>query len=251
VSDHDQPTGADLSPIAVDAEIAASATVFHDGDPETRTSFAAAWVADALRTVLAQREQAVLALVGGQSVRGVHAALADHDLDWSRVVVTQGDERAVPADSDERNWRVIEPLVDPLLAAGRLDPDHVLPLGDLPPDADEADVQAALEPLRARVDRVDVALLAAGPDGHCASLFPGHPALASTGTFTVVTDSPKPPPTRVSMTVPMLAGASASLLVCWGEAKAEAAAAITTDGPLSEAPARIVHLAPRAVIVTG
>lgn len=244
-------TAPGLSPVAVDATIPASAAVFADADRGVRARYAADWVADALRQVLDRRQdQAVLALVGGSSVADVHDALADRDLDWSRVVITQGDERAVPADSDQRNWRVIEPLVDPLLADGRLLDHNVVALPDLPADPSVDEVEQALDTLRARVDRVDVALLAAGPDGHCASLFPDHPRLGAGGAFTVVADAPKPPPTRVSMTVSLLAGATASLLIGFGDDKAEAMATITRDGPLSRAPARVVHLATRGVVVT-
>lgn len=240
-----------LSPVAVDATIPASAAVFSDADRDVRAGYAADWVAGALRDVLARRDdRAVLALVGGSSVADVHVALADHDLDWSRVVVTQGDERAVPAASQQRNWRVIEPLVDPLLADGRMPPHNVVTLPDLPDHPSVDEVEHALDSLRARIDRVDVALLGAGPDGHCASLFPDHPGLGAGGAFAVVTDSPKPPPTRVSMTVSLLAGASASLLIGFGDDKAEAMDAITRDGPLSQAPARVVHLATRGVVVT-
>ena len=239
-----------LSVIAVDTPVPAAASVFVDADDAVRTDYAAAWVAASLRDVLARRERAVLALVGGSEVARVHAALVDQDVDWRRVVVTQADERAVPADSPERNWRVVEPLVEPLLADGRLPEDNVVALPDLPADATAADVDEALEQLRRRVDHVDVALLAAGPDGHCASLFPGHAGLEAAGTFTVVDDSPKPPPLRMSMTVGILAGADAALLLVSGDHKATAAAAIAAGGSLSGAPARIVHLARRGVIVT-
>ena len=239
-----------LSTIAVDAPVPAAAAVFVDADVDVRTDYAAAWVAEALRDVLARQDRAVLALVGGSEVARAHAALVDQDVDWSRVVVTQGDERAVPAESAHRNWRVIEPLVDPLLADGRLPVDNVVALPDLPAGATPADVEAALDDMRSRVDHVDVALLAAGPDGHCASLFPGHPGLEATGTFTVVDDSPKPPPLRMSVTVGTLAGADASLLLVSGDDKATAAAAIAAGGSLSGAPGRVVHLARRGVIVT-
>lgn len=239
-----------LPTVAVDSPVPATASVFADEHAEARTAYAADWVASALRDVFDHQDRAVLGLVGGSSVADVHAALVDTDVDWSRVVITQADERAVPAASEQRNWRVIEPLVDPLLADGRLPGDNIVALGDLPADPDVATVHAALDVLAAKIDRVDVALLAAGPDGHCASLFPHHPGLASAGSFAVITNSPKPPPLRVSMTVPMLAGATASLLIGFGDAKADAMATVASDGPLSDAPARVVHLAAHGVIVT-
>ncbi len=245
-----------LSTVAVDAAIPPLAGLFVDPDPAVRDGFTASWVAASLADVVARRGEAVLALVGGSSAAGVHAALAGPDvadragLDWSAVTITVADERALPASSDERNWRVVEGLVEPLAAAGRVSADQLVPLGEVPGDADMADVEAALAGVRGRLDRIDVALLGLGPDGHVASLFPGHPGLSATGTFVVIEDAPKPPPLRMSATVGMLAGADAIALVGFGDAKADAVAAVTAEGSLADCPGRVVHLARRGVVVT-
>lgn len=245
-----------LSTVAVEAAIPPLASLFVDPDPAVRDGFTASWVAASLVDVVARRGEAVLALVGGSSVAGVHAALADPDvadragLDWSSVTITLADERAVPAASDERNWRVVEGLVEPLVSAGRLSPEALVPLGEVPDDADVADIEAALSTVRDRIDRVDVALLGLGPDGHVASLFPHHPGLSTTGAFAVVTDAPKPPPLRMSATVGLLAGADAIALVGFGDGKADAMAAATAKGSLADCPGRLVHLSRRGVIVT-
>lgn len=240
----------DLSPVVVDAAIPPTASVFVDGDVSVRNDLAARWLAEALRDVLSRQDTAVLALVGGSSVGGVHEALAAADLDWDRVLVTVGDERAVPADSPDRNWRVVERLVTPLVEAGRLPTDNLVGLPDLPDDATPADVEAAVQEVADRIDHLDVVLLGMGDDGHVASLFPHHPGLSATGRFTVVTDSPKPPPLRMSATVAMIAGASAIALVGAGDAKADAVATVQVEGPLADVPGRIIHLAPRSILVT-
>ncbi len=67
---------------------------------------------------------------------------------------------------------------------------------------------------------LDVVLLGAGPDGHIASLFPGHAALESPGTCVAVEDSPKPPPSRITLTLPVLGTAHAVILAASGAAKA-------------------------------
>ncbi len=239
-----------LATIAVDAPIPPLASLFVDADATSRTAFTARWVADALADVVRRRGTAVLGLVGGSSVADVHVALAHADLDWSAVTITMADERAVPTGSDERNWRVVEPLVEPLLASGALRPDQLVTLGDVGPDAGPDDVEAALAPVRDAVERIDVVLLGLGPDGHVASLFPGHAGLAATGAFTVVRDSPKPPPLRMSATVGMLAGSDAIALVGFGDGKAEAVADVVREGPLSARPGRVVHLPRRGVVVT-
>ena len=83
-------------------------------------------------------------------------------------------------------------------------------------------------------------MLGLGPDGHVASLFPGHPALDVTDRWAVaVTESPKPPPERVSLTFPALGRSRAVWFVVSGEDKADAVArALAPDGDLHDTPAR-------------
>jgi 6-phosphogluconolactonase len=68
--------------------------------------------------------------------------------------------------------------------------------------------------------RLDVALLGVGPDGHVCSLFPGHAALDAAGWTAPVPDAPKPPPRRVTLTLPTLAAAELVIAVALGAAKA-------------------------------
>ena len=83
-------------------------------------------------------------------------------------------------------------------------------------------------------------MLGLGPDGHVASLFPGHPALGVDDRVAVaVPDSPKPPPERISLTFGALNHSRAVLFVVSGEEKADAAArALAPDGTVEETPAR-------------
>jgi 6-phosphogluconolactonase len=94
----------------------------------------------------------------------------------------------------------------------------------------------------------EVLLLGIGPDGHCASLFPGHPALDVDDQVAVaVTGSPKPPPERVSLTYAALNRSRAIWFVASGAEKAEAVArALAPDGDLHETPARGVTGTPES-----
>jgi 6-phosphogluconolactonase len=85
----------------------------------------------------------------------------------------------------------------------------------------------------------DVLLLGVGPDGHVASLFPGHPGFAvPEGTAIAVRESPKPPPTRVSLTLPALQAARQTWLLAGGSGKADAIARALGGEPL---PCASVH----------
>jgi 6-phosphogluconolactonase len=85
----------------------------------------------------------------------------------------------------------------------------------------------------------DVLMLGVGPDGHVASLFPGHPGFAvTTGTAIAVRESPKPPPTRISLTLPVLQTARQTWLIAAGEGKADVVARAVNGEAL---PAGSVH----------
>jgi 6-phosphogluconolactonase len=96
---------------------------------------------------------------------------------------------------------------------------------------------------------LDVALQGMGPDGHTASLFPGHPALRATEPVVAVTDSPKPPPERVTFTRPVLGAARLVLLPVTGEGKREALDRLLTGEPGDDAPITLVERA-RLVVIT-
>jgi 6-phosphogluconolactonase len=89
----------------------------------------------------------------------------------------------------------------------------------------------------------EVLMLGIGPDGHCASLFPGHPALEVRDAIAIaVHDSPKPPPDRVSLTFETMARSRAVWFIASGEGKADAVArALADEGSVAETPARGVR----------
>ncbi len=183
-------------------------------------------------------------LTGGTIAARVHRELARlsqySDVDWTRVVVWWGDERFVGPGSQDRN---AVPALSDLLGPVGATQVHQVPSTD-----DVADVDAAAasyeDSLAAHgVDRFDVVMLGVGPDGHVASLFPGHAALAVQRRVAVgVTDSPKPPPERVSLTFKTLSRTRSVWLVASGEDKAGAvAAALAPGGTVEVTPARGVR----------
>jgi 6-phosphogluconolactonase len=104
--------------------------------------------------------------------------------------------------------------------------DHVSPAsvhriaGELGPD----EGAAAYDRIVAGLAPLDVVLLGVGEDGHTASLFPGHPELQAKGWAVGVRNSPKPPPDRVSLTLPALQGARRVIVLTTGAGKADAVA---------------------------
>ncbi len=212
-------------------------------DPATLDARAAQAFIDVLRQVLARRERALVALVGGRSVGGIYRRLAAGDgaaIAWDRVDVMLADERLVAPDDPASNLAVIRPdLLDPLRAAGLPLP-RLHPLPWLPTDP-AGTVAAYNHTLAALGGRFDLVVLSAGEDGHVASLFPDHPSVRDEAPgFVLVEDSPKPPPLRASASRRLLMAAGFGLLVFRGQDKA-AALQLYCDGsgdPLT-CPARL------------
>jgi 6-phosphogluconolactonase len=206
----------------------AAPDVVVEPDATTLAATVARRLVDTLRTAVEDDEIAHLVLTGGGILEQVIGALPNAgDLDWRRVHVWWGDERWVPADSDERNDKA---AFEAGLARLDLDPGHVhrMPAADGGfADAEQAAAAYAAE-LADEADaedvpEFDVVVLGVGPDGHCASLFPNHPGtLVTDRSVIAVHDSPKPPPDRLSLTFPSLDAAREVWFVVSGDAKADA-----------------------------
>jgi 6-phosphogluconolactonase len=208
----------------------------------------AALVARGLVEAIETHGHAVLGLVGGTSVAPLYDALADQDVPWARVHILPLDERVVPADDPDRNWHVIERLTAPLVSAEALPVANLHPLHDGEPHHAADAMTSTLERLGGCVH---VLVLSAGEDGHVASLFPGHPALRDEHVrFFVVPDSPKPPPRRVTASLPLLRQASTALVLAVGEAKRHALDRILAGTDEVTCPARIVHAIPDGHVLT-
>ena len=161
--------------------------------------------------------------------RAVAAAPARDAVDWRRVDLWWGDERFVPADSDDRNEKKARQALLDLLP---LDPArvHAMPAVEAAAADPDAAAAAYAEELAAAsrpedhgsVPTFDVLMLGVGPDGHVASLFPERPALYDERPVTAVRGSPKPPPTRITLTMPSLQRAREVWFVVSGEDKARA-----------------------------
>lgn len=195
-------------------------------DADAAATACAESLAALLREALAARGEAHLALNGGSTPRPVYERLPALLEDWSAVHLWFGDERCLPPDHEESNYRL---AAETLLAGAAIPPERVHRMrGELGPDegarAYAAELAEHLELDDASLPVLDVVHLGLGPDGHTASLFPHHPALRITGWATVgVHDSPKPPPERISLSLACLNAARARVLHTAGEGKREAA----------------------------
>jgi 6-phosphogluconolactonase len=157
------------------------------------------------------------ALPGGSVAESMFPAFARLPLAWEQVHVFFGDERAVPETDPDSNSGLARKLWLDRVPAHV----HAMPAnqGDL--DAASAAYTEELRSTLGDPPRIDVMLLGMGPDGHVCSLFPGHPLLQErTRGVAGVIDSPKPPPRRLTLTMPVLAAARSIWVAAFGAAKA-------------------------------
>lgn len=182
-------------------------------DPEQLAARAAQDLAIAIAQARSERGVAHIALAGGTTPLRCYELL-DHAIrDWSGVHLWYGDERCVPFDDPDSNHGQVK---ERLRAPGATW--HPMP-GTLGP------TEGALEYARELGPTVlDVCHLGLGPDGHTASLFPRSPQLLATGVAVGVTDSPKPPPNRITLTLPKINGSRRIVLLVTGEGKFDALA---------------------------
>jgi 6-phosphogluconolactonase len=180
--------------------------------------------------------------IGIQMLAAIRESRACGAIDWRALDVWWGDERFLPAGHEDRNeTQARGALLDHVpVDESRV---HAMPCSD-GPDGDDVEAAAAryAEELRAAsrpedhadVPTFDILILGVGPDAHCASLFPGLPGVYETERTVIgVRGSPKPPPTRISLTLPALKAAEDVWFVVAGEDKADAVGlALSGAGPI-------------------
>lgn len=169
---------------------------------------AANFILQHARAALAEREQFRIALSGGNTPRPVYAELAriGRDLPWERVFFTFGDERCVPPDHEQSNFRMaLESLFVP---AAVPDKSIARMRGEIDPQVAAEEYQDGLDLLAAQrgeiIYRHDLILLGMGDDGHTASLFPGTAALQEATRKVVANFVPKFNAWRITFTFPLI-----------------------------------------------
>jgi 6-phosphogluconolactonase len=197
----------------------------------------AGWLAAHIASSIAERGSCALALSGGHTPRPAYEALAALPLsgtvDWARVDAYFGDERAVPPDHPDSNFRLAS---EGLFSRVPFLPGRIHPMPADRPDRDAA----AREYERLLPPRLDVLLLGMGPDGHTASLFPGSPALAERSRRVVPATAPVEPALRLTITPPVIAAARhVAIAVAGAEKAAMVARALSANADPAEVPAHL------------
>ena len=214
------------------------------GDVDAVVAAAAARIRDEAAAAIAAGGRFRVALAGGSTPRALYPKLVGA-VDWTRTDVFFGDERAVPPDDPQSNYRMAR---ETLLEPARVPAANVHRWRAESPDLDAAAREYELA-LRARATPpwLDLALLGLGPDGHTASLFPGTAALSVDDRLAVAVDVPALHTRRLTLTYPALLGAASVMFLVTGAEKRAPLADILRPGSTLPA-ARIVHQSRQVLI---
>jgi 6-phosphogluconolactonase len=208
-----------------------------DGPPEIRVAddpgalaeMAAREVLEVARAAVAARGRFAVALSGGSTPSATYRRLAEPpfatQMPWDRTLVFFGDERGVPPDHPDSNYRMAHTA---LLSRVPIPPEHVFRIAGEAPDSDAvaADYARTLADTfgvrRGQIPRLDLVLLGLGIDGHTASLFPGSPVLKETfRTVAAVHAAAASIPERITLTYPTLNAAACVIYLVSGAEKAK------------------------------
>lgn len=197
------------------------------------------------QNALAKRGRFLMVLSGGSTPKPIYQKLASPEyasaLDWSKGHIFWSDERAVPPDHPDSNYRMAkETLLDalniPIANIHRVeaesDPDQAVA-------AYENELQAFFPD---QTNSFDLVLLGVGDDGHTASLFPGTTALEETEKWVAANFVEKLDSWRITLTYPAINSAANVLFLVSGESKAAALnSVLQLDDPGKQFPARLVR----------
>ena len=178
---------------------------------KTFASDAANFILTKARESLAQRDQFRIALSGGNTPRSVYTEMTKRNLPWQKFLFTFGDERCVPPENAESNFRMAK---EALFQPAAIPDSSILRMrGEIDPVLAAKEYQAELDTLAAKRDEKiyehDLILLGLGDDGHTASLFPGTEALSETEHRVIANYVSKLNSWRLTFTFPLIFAARA------------------------------------------
>lgn len=217
-------------------------------DPDELAARAADAAAAAINEVVAAEGRCSVVLSGGSTPRGFHRMLMlrGDAIPWEQVHLFWSDERYVPADDPRSNYGMAkETLLDhvPCPPSNM----HPMPTASLePPEAARRYERSIREYFAGGPVRFDLAVLGIGADGHTASLFPGSRALLERTRLVLAVTTDAEPPTRLTLTLPVLTSCARVWFLATGAEKAAAVRTAIESGDAS--PAGVVSAAADDVV---
>ena len=235
--------------------MASDATLTVCADPAALAETAANLIIEAASEAVRERGRFMLCLAGGETPRKTYERLALAEVStrirWDRTWAFFGDERSVPPDHAESNYRMAS---ETLLSHVPIPPAQILRMRGEDPDADNAAAAYAatltevFRTRRGELPRFDLVLLGLGVDGHTASLFPGSPVLREVFRTVAAAQIPQ----RITLTFPVLNAAARVIFLVAGAEKAKIVKSVLSDqamvpaGMIRPTDGELIWLADRA-----
>ncbi len=220
-------------------------------DAESLAIHARSWLVDRIGRHHADPENKApfsLALSGGSTPKRLYELLSElpHDaVDWSRILLLWGDERNVPPDHADSNYRLVK---EALLDRIAIPADNVLAVPNPGGNAQQAAeayeqlLRERIQPRNHKLPRIDCVLLGMGNDVHTASLFPGTDALHEKSRIVVANEVAKLKTTRITLTAPIINAARNVVYLLSGQSKSEALSILWHAPHTPEQfPAQLIH----------
>ena len=204
---------------------------------------------ESARRAVAARGRFALVVPGGSAAENLLPRLARAHIDWPRTEVFFSDERFVPRSDPASSASAANRLLFESL--GLMGPRlHAMVGGETDPAAAARSYADDLLATLGAGPRFDLTLLGVGEDGHVASLFPGAAAAGElTALVLVERDSPKPPSTRLTLSLPLLAASRTVVVAAFGEGKAGVLRSVLRDAGSQLPAARLLRLAREAYVL--
>jgi len=216
-------------------------------DLDTISQQAAQYIVRVANEAIVTRGRFTIALSGGNTPKKLYSLLGSEpyrsQIDWKLVDIFWSDERCVPPDNPDSNYRMAHEV---LLSKIQIPAPQVHHMPADTPDREAASLAYTQEMQHVfgtnGIPNFDLIQLGMGPEGHTASLFPHQPSLHETERLVIPVSVPKPPPDRLTFTPPILNAARNVLFLVTGADKADALHAVL-EGEYNpdEYPAQIVR----------
>jgi len=223
-------------------------------DTSTLSDSLAEYILKAQRESIDKRGRFTIAISGGSLPKTLTALITKSGVKWDKWHIFYSDERVVPLDDPDSNHALAKGTLYSQVPIPRenihtIDPDLLHDLEELADAYEKELIREFAQKDSARFPIFDLILLGVGPDGHTASLFPGHELLSEEDRWVAyIEDSPKPPPRRITLTLPVINHATRVAFVATGSGKAETLSAIL-DNPEKGLPAaRVRPVAPGQLV---
>lgn len=180
------------------------------------------WITDKINK-LQEKDKITILIPGGRSIIPVLTELAKADLPWQKIHFFLADERCVPTDHPESNYNSLQKnFFAEMTKDGKIPQQNIHPYIHNPDNVHKSIADYTAE-FCSIADIPDISILGAGEDGHIASLFPHHPSIMDDAPYYIhVTDSPKPPPERISASKTLIESSTYCITLFLGEAKRQA-----------------------------